>query len=113
MEKTWRPTTAGILTIIAGALNLVGGIVIAAIGTTFLAPLTGLTEFWWFGAIGLPLIILGIVSIIGGIFAIRRRVWGMALAGAICALFPPPTVTVLGILSIIFIALSQAEFTES
>ena len=109
MERTWKPTTAGILTIVAGVLNLIVGIVVATLGTTLLGPLTG---FWGFGAIGAPLIALGIVSIIGGIYATRRRIWGLALAGAICALFPPPII-VLGILSIIFIAMSKKEFAQS
>ena len=59
-------------------------------------------------AFGIPLIILGIVAIVGGIYAIRRKVWGMALAGAICALFS--VFGVLGILSIIFVSLSRKEF---
>lgn len=104
--KTWKPTTAGILTIIAGALNLIVGIIVAIIGD-IVGALAGL----WvgFGVIGAPLIALGIVSIIGGALAIRRRVWGMALAGAICALFPPPLL-VLGILSIIFVSIGKREF---
>jgi len=41
----------------------------------------------WFGAIiGAPLIIWGIVPIVGGIYALRRRRWGLALAGSICSL---------------------------
>jgi len=120
METTWKPTTAGILTIVAGAFNLIAGITVAALGTACLGPWTGhmgtmgmmgMTG-WWFGAIGIPLIVIGIVSIVGGSFALRRRIWGLALAGAICALFPPPVV-VLGILSIIFIALSQKEFVQT
>ena len=109
MEKTWKPTTAGILTIVAGVLNVIVGIVIAAVGTALQSLFFGLG---WLGAIGAPLIIIGIVSIVGGIFALRRRIWGLALAGAICALFPPP-IAILGILSIIFLALSTREFAKS
>jgi hypothetical protein len=72
MEKTWKPTTAGVLCIIAGA-----------IGVGILIPVAVL-----FGSISLvictPLIILGIMPIVGGIYALRRRRWGLALAGAIC-----------------------------
>ncbi len=108
MERTWKPTTAGILTIVAGALNVIAGIVVAALGET-IGMYAG---YWGMGAIGAPLIAIGIVSIIGGSFALRRRVWGMALAGAICALFPPPVI-VLGILSIIFVAMGRKEFARS
>ena len=117
MEATWKPTTAGILTIVAGALNLIAGIIVTSLGAACLGPMTGYMGMtgmggWWFGAIGIPLIAIGIVSIVGGSFAIRRRAWGLALAGAICALFPPPVI-ILGILSIIFIALSQKEFAQT
>ena len=63
-------------------------------------------------ALGVLLLVLGIVAIIGGIFSIRRNVWGLALAGAICVLFPPH-VAVMGILAIIFVALSKGEFDQS
>ncbi len=117
MEKTWKSTTAGILTIIAGAFNLIAGITVACLGAACLSGLTGYMGMmgmtgWWFGTIGIPLIIIGIVSVVGGSFAIRRKAWGLALAGAICAVFPPP-VAVLGILSIIFVSLGKSEFTES
>jgi hypothetical protein len=46
---------------------------------------------------------------IGGIFAISDQIWGLALTGVICALFPPPNVAVLGILAIIFIYLSKSD----
>ena len=105
MEKTWKPTTAGILSIVAGAISLVVGIVVAALGETM-----GMwAGFWGWGAIGAPIIAVGVVAIIGGIFAIQRRIWGLALAGAICALFPPPVIA-LGILAIIFVAMGKEEF---
>ena len=105
MERTWKPTTAGILSIVAGAIGLIAGIVVAGLGETVGA----LTGFWGLGAIGAPLIVIGIVAIVGGVFALRRRIWGLALAGAICALFPPP-VAILGILAIIFVAMGKREF---
>jgi len=50
--------------------------------------------------------ILGIVAIVGGISAIRRKRFGLSLAGAICAL---PSV-ILGILAVISVALGKREF---
>jgi hypothetical protein len=81
VEKTWKPTTAGILCIIAGAIGVIAGIVVATIGG-IIATFFGIA---WTGAFGVPSIILGIIAIIGGIYALRRRVWGLALAGSICA----------------------------
>lgn len=103
--RTWMPTTAGILTIVAGAIDIILGIMVAAVAEVF--GIFG--GFRGLGAIGVPMMVIGVVAIVGGIFAIRRRVWGLALAGAICALFPPH-IGVLGVLSIIFVALSKKEF---
>lgn len=50
--------------------------------------------------------VLGIVAVVGGVSAIRRKSVGLSLAGAICAL---PSVFV-GILAVIFVALGKREF---
>lgn len=105
-KKTWLPTVAGILSIVAGAFELLVGMAIGGVGailTTFMS-MPGLGAF-----VGFPLMALGIVAVIGGICSIRRRVWGLALAGAICSLFFPH-ITVLGILAIVFVAVSKREF---
>ncbi|MFC1992909.1 hypothetical protein ACFLV3_03765 [Chloroflexota bacterium] len=106
VKKTWMPKTAGILSIVGGVFNLIAGIMVASLAE-WIGTLTG---FWGLGVVGTPLIIIGIVSITGGTLAIQRKFWGLALAGAICALFPPP-VAIFGILSIIFLAVSKAEFS--
>jgi hypothetical protein len=46
------------------------------------------------------------MAIVGGISALRKKRFGLSLAGAICIL---PTV-LLGILAVIFIALGKREF---
>jgi hypothetical protein len=104
MEKTWKPTVAGILAIIAGALQVIFG-AIFAIGVGFGGGIIGMG---WLSAIFAPLIIFGIIAIVGGIYALRRKIWGLALAGSICALIGPWFI--LGILAIIFIALGKGEF---
>ena len=112
MEKTWKPTTAGILSVIAGAFGVLGGILVAAVGTIASGILAELHVPFIGGLIGgivaVP-IILGIVAIVGGIYALRRRIWGLALAGAICAFLTPP-LGILGLLAIIFVALGKREF---
>jgi hypothetical protein len=78
MERTRKPTTAGMLCIIAGAIGVIPGIALAVFFAFYGT---------WFGVIiGAPLIIWGIVAIVGGIYALRRRRWGLALAGSICTL---------------------------
>jgi len=96
------PLVAGILTIVAGGFNFFVGLIRGAIGHA------GFFSIWGLGAWGVPLMVLGIIAIIGGIFAVQRKAWLMALVGAICALMLP--LTPLGILSIIFVSLSQKEF---
>jgi len=103
MEETWKPTAAGILCIIAGAIAMIAGIVIAVVGS--IGWFFGIP---WISAIGAPSIILGIIAIVGGSCALRRRVWGLALVGSICAVLPP--VTILGVLAIIFVSLGKGEF---
>ena len=106
MNKTWKPTTGGILTIIAGALKLISGIVFA----TAAGILGAILGMGWFSAIGVPLIVFGIIAIIGGVHALRRRTWGLALAGSICALVP---FVIPGILAIIFVSQSKSEFEST
>jgi hypothetical protein len=101
---TWMPVTAGILTIIAGVVDFLVGLVVGAIGHAA-GVFAGV---WGLGAFGVPHIVLGIIAVIGGIFAVQRKAWVMALVGAICALMWP--LSLLGILSIIFVCLSQKEF---
>lgn len=109
MEKTWKPTTAGILSIIAGAIGVIFGLLLAVAGGAlgalvgFFFPVLG----WVLaGGFAVPLI-LGIVAIVGGAYALKRRIWGLALAGSICALFG---VWFLGIPAIIFVILGKSEF---
>jgi hypothetical protein len=105
----WMPVTAGILDLIVGVPGLIIGIICTVIGgflTFFIAGLGAL--------LGVPLIILSIVAIVGGIFAIRKRAWGFALAAAICGFvvglpFIAPAI-LLGIPVIVFTALGKGQF---
>ena len=114
-------TAGGILSIIGGALEVIGGVIIAVltIGIRILLRLALLPFHpgdWferilpvlptWLIIVGVPILVLGIIAIVGGISAIRRKSFGLSLAGAICAL---PS-NILGILAIIFVALGKREF---
>jgi len=52
------------------------------------------------------LVVLGIIAIVGGIWALRRRSFGLSLAGAVCVL----PLGILGIVAIVCIALAKREF---
>jgi hypothetical protein len=110
MTRTWKPTTAGILAIIAGIIGVILGLVLAVVGG-ILGTIVGVVVPFIGGAVGglfaIPLI-LGIVAIIGGVYALKRRSWGFALAGSICAFF---CVWFLAIPAIIFVILGKGEFS--
>ena len=110
MQKTWKPIAGGICSIVAGGWGvLVGGVfsVLGLGGATVLEmPRNGLFVL---AAIGWPALVLGLLAIVGGVLAVQRRRWGLALGGAICALLIPPPFIV-GILAVVFIALSREEF---
>jgi hypothetical protein len=108
----WMPVTAGILDLVVGILGLIIGMIgagIIALLTFFIAGLGAL--------ICVPLIILSIVAIVGGVFAIRKRAWGFALAAAICGFitgfvgfpFTVPAIP-LGIAAIVFTVLGKGQF---
>ncbi len=115
-QQTAMPVIAGILAIIHAVMGffILFGLVIAISflptqTTTFpnytfeydYAPLVVLL------CIAIPCAIISIMSMVGGIFAILRRNWGLALAGSIATLIPT---LLLGIPAVILIALSKNEF---
>jgi hypothetical protein len=145
-------TAGGVLSIIGGAFEVVGAGTLVAIAVSAFIwsrehPATGVPSVpgvwpgdgvilvWptWFviAAFGVA---LGVVAIVGGVSALRRKSFGLSLAGAICALpsrffgavpigvvFPVSVVSlasltyglasvILGILAIVFVAVSKREF---
>ena len=123
MLKTWKPTIAGILNLISGAFLLFGGIIIISmLGQSKIAMPWASYAMYSMGLEGEPsisfittfiiilaaaTIFLGVVSIIGGTYSIRRRLWGVALAGAISTFF---SLCVLGIPTVVLTAVSKREF---
>jgi hypothetical protein len=124
VQKTWKPTVAGILNIIAGVFNLLGAIgVIIGIIVFVSVGVSPLFEEMWrelaYLGIGLNFLIIimvifaifsaivGILPLLGGIYALQRKKWGLALTGSIAAILGS---TPLGIAATIFTALSKDEF---
>jgi hypothetical protein len=139
-QKTWRPTAAGILCIIGG----IGGVFFGIVATLLLflsifgvpdtpgreppTELPGLlNESLIFLLIWAILGIIAIVmAVVGGVYAVRRRIWRLALAGSICTLIGPwgllgiliPSTiplmlpfTIPGIFATIFIVKGKGEFS--
>jgi hypothetical protein len=114
------PVTAGILDLVIGIPSLIIGVTCAAFGgalaglASWFVPFIGWLTGWLGVLICGPMIILSIVAIVGGVFAIRKRAWGFALAGAICGFiaglaFVVPAI-LLGIPAIVFTALGKRKF---
>jgi hypothetical protein len=114
----------GIISIVAGALGIIGGCIYVAMIWLFnylftmpqsYGPMTPELpqEFFqimaiFYGAIGLILALIGVLAIVGGVYALKRKHWALALAGAIAG-----TITFFpcGIPAIIFVSLGKEEFT--
>jgi hypothetical protein len=119
MENAWKPLVAGILEIVSGAVGLV-----AALGLSIAVSVTG--GFFITGTENVPmfvpsflmfltviLILSATLTLAGGIYALQRKSWGLALAGAISAVFcsiPLLGGLPVGITAVILIALSKKEF---
>ncbi len=111
MKKTWMPVTAGIVTIVSGALHLLGWIILG-LGLSFYTVTNGRGNYpFWIAFLFFLLMALAIIAIIGGIFALLRRNWAFALVGAIFAIFGPLTWW-LGVFATILIILSRDEFGQ-
>jgi len=120
VEKTWMPTVAGILGIVSASFKLLAvfGLIIAIVvveGNPYIdlslaaggVPVNVVAILW---IITIPLAVFGILALVGGIYALRRKRWGLALAGSIGAFLPS---SLLGMASVVLTALSIKEFEQS
>lgn len=111
MEKSWMPKTAGILDIIAGSLGIIVifFLAMALIFIGYFIPAGGIPEWVPFlvGVIAIPAVLIDILAIVGGTFALKRKTWGVALAGSIAAIFSS---FILGVVALIFTIIGKSEF---
>jgi len=110
---------AGILDIVSGAIGMVGGVYFVVLTSLFRTMheimnvdpiIIEQTEQIISRLFAVPfvLVFIGIISIIGGVYALQRRIWGLALAGSICSCLVFP---IFGLPSIIITGLAQEEFS--
>jgi hypothetical protein len=102
MVRTWKPMAVGFFSIISGSVAIGRGSetmvgIVAAQYPGFLDS----------GLLRPVLIGIGVVAIAGGVCALLKKAWGMALAGAILAV---PCVVPLGVLAILWVYQSKKEF---
>ncbi len=124
MQNKWA-VVGGILSIVSGAFGILSGLVLVFVGIFFreiilLGDISAASDLSleeistiitvMYGATGMGFVLLGVLALIGGIFAIRRKLWGLALAGAIAAVlifFPT------GVVAIIFTSMARPEFLNT
>jgi hypothetical protein len=124
MQTNWA-TVGGILSIVSGVLGILQGVVFVFFGVFFNWLMRyGNTSIGYdpaldsiavlmtiiYGAIGLGYCLLGVLALIGGIFGIRKKLWGLALAGAIASIL---TFLPTGVVAIIFTSMARPEFLSS
>jgi hypothetical protein len=111
MSKTNKPKIGGILAILCGAFGLLGtfsySIGFGAPGSGFgkgdMPPFVPSIIF----GLPIPSLIIALLALVGGIFAIQRKYWRWSLAGSIAATL---SFILLGIPAIALIAMSKDEF---
>jgi len=88
----WMPLIAGVLDLVAGVPALLLGILIAVainVGEPpALVAAFQMQALWgMLASLGIPLIIAGIIAIAGGLAALKKKVWWLALVGSLIAVF--------------------------
>jgi uncharacterized membrane protein len=104
MVKTWKPVTAGILSILSGVFGILISLVIFSRADDVVRN----GRHVRLESLAIILLITALISIAGGIFALLRKAWGFALAGAICAIISPGWI--LGVLATVFVSIAKNEF---
>ena len=113
MEKTNKPIWAGVLAIASGVFGVIGAICYfigyAVVSGAWRVPVGYIPEFVPALVMGTAILtaIFAILAIIGGIYSLQRKNWGMSLTGSIFAIlsFLP-----LGIPAVILVAQAKNEF---
>ena len=120
-----KSTVGGVLSIVAGALGLLSGLLLAFFGVFFgalfnnqdlftasTAPPDQFVTFLTitYAVMGVFYIGIGVLSIVGGIFSLQRKHWGWALAGAIGGTlsFLP-----VGVAAVVLVAMGRSEFNAA
>jgi hypothetical protein len=127
--KNSLPLIAGIILIIAGVISAISWIPILSIDESLLETVIDITEIQQQVGVSISIdtikdilttcaiigIILSIFPILGGLLSIKRKLWGIALTGAIIGLvtFIPMIIPgVLCVISMIFLVMSRHEFNK-
>lgn len=117
--KSLKPVVGGILIVIAGLAALIMGLLVLTINQADMQASGTLPEdITWedieaiLGACGIIVIIFGAIAMIGGLFGIIRKHFGLAIIGGIFALLGIGFVigSVMALIGLILVAISRDEF---
>ncbi len=109
----------GVLSIVAGGVGVFWAVFLVFVNTWFEYS-THVNEsqyddffsfiFFFYAVIGTIVLFISVLGIIGGIYALRRKRWGLALAGAIasCLTFLP-----CGVPAVVFVSMGKPEFSAN
>lgn len=96
MERTWKPTVAGILDLIAAGYGLMGGCALLMLAGMFASRMFGMGDegpafgrFFTTGLfhiLGWAHILCGMLAIPGGILNLQRRAWSWAVIFSVAAI---------------------------
>jgi hypothetical protein len=116
----------GIVSVVGGILILIAGIMGLAMGGIFLVidvddldqlgvDVTGMLDFIedLLTVCGAVFIILGLIAVLGGIFGVMRKHWGLAILGGVLGLFvigPLFLGSILALIGLILVAVSRKDF---
>ena len=127
MKRKWMPRATGIINIIVGSSAMLtgAGFIIHVLSIQYSVDWTFAGLLIWY--VSTPLLVFGALALVGGIYALKRKKWGWALAGSIVTLLLlfiigtlimtleiPPYISYIvvlaGIAAIAFAILSKGEF---
>ena len=108
-QRTPMPIIAGILLIVSAGFKLL--LLLGVIGASIFA-IFPVTSFPINTVVLVPIVMVPLIAwiglaLVGGIFSLQRKRWGLALTGAIVAILP---FSLLGIAATILVTLSKNEF---
>ncbi len=119
-REAGRARTGGILILVAGILGVIMGILFLALstvdfeaaGATFTSDFTQRQLHQLFAVWGVVALVMGVISVFGGIFALQKRYYPLVIAGGVTGIIGVGFVvgTILAIIGLILVALARNEF---
>ena len=103
-----QPTKKRGLSTIAGVVEIAAGVLATTPAIAMVVAMLVSEDLpSWYVVFPIDTVILSALAIIGGICALRRKYWGMALAGSIAVIWPT---TVVGMAAVVLNVMARDEF---